>query len=163
MQLAEYVRAFILPEYHEIPDVGLYLEQTTKYVNGYFINFPELTLTGSMVSNYVKKKLIPNPVKRQYGREQIAGLFYIALAKNVLSIDNIKLTFELQKNTYDMETAYEYLRQEFVNVLLFTFGVQEKLLNIGKEETEQKAVLRRTLTTIANKLYLDAYFETLPR
>ena len=33
--LADSIREFHLPRYDQIPDVGLYLEQTTKYINGY--------------------------------------------------------------------------------------------------------------------------------
>ena len=58
-----------LPRYREIPDVGLYLEQVTKYVSDSLAPLGQGTVTGSMVSNYVKKGLIRNPVKKQYGRD----------------------------------------------------------------------------------------------
>ena len=48
---------FALPRYDELPGVGLYLDQTVQYVNSHFRNFPGMELTGSMVSNYVKKGL----------------------------------------------------------------------------------------------------------
>ena len=67
--LAAGIKDFCLPAYNEIPDVGLYLEQTVKYINGYFAPFPDMELTASMVSNYVKKGLVSNPVKKQYSRE----------------------------------------------------------------------------------------------
>ena len=43
-----------LPEYREIPDVGLYLDQAVKYINGILEPYPDLQVTGSMLSNYVK-------------------------------------------------------------------------------------------------------------
>ena len=49
----------------------------------------KLSLTASMVSNYVKKGLVSNPVKKQYSREQISYLIYISIAKVSVSIDNI--------------------------------------------------------------------------
>ena len=33
-RIAESFRGFHLPRYQEIPDVGLYLEQATKYIGG---------------------------------------------------------------------------------------------------------------------------------
>ena len=78
-QLADSVRTFRLPRYTEIPNVGLYLEQATKYVCEYLAPLGEFSLTPSMISNYVKKGLIDNPVKKQYNREQIAYLIFIAL------------------------------------------------------------------------------------
>ena len=58
-RMAESIRGFRLPQYAEIPAVGLYLEQTIKYINGFLAPLGCLELTGSMVSNYVKKGLIP--------------------------------------------------------------------------------------------------------
>ena len=42
---------FALPRYAELPSVGLYLDQTVQYVNGYFRAFPGVELTASMGSN----------------------------------------------------------------------------------------------------------------
>ena len=58
------IRQFTLPSYNEIPNVGLYLEQTAKYISEYLTCLGDFALTGSMISNYVKKGLIKNPVKK---------------------------------------------------------------------------------------------------
>ena len=78
-----------LPEYDQIPNVGLYLEQVTKYVNEYLEPMGCAPLTGSMISNYVKKDLLRNPIKKQYDREHIARLLLIAVSKTVLSLEDI--------------------------------------------------------------------------
>ena len=82
--MSEQLKEFRLPTYKEIPSVGLYLDQVSKYINDSLAVIPECTVTNSMISNYVKKKLVPNPVKKQYGRDQIAYLIFIALSKRVL-------------------------------------------------------------------------------
>ena len=46
-----------LPLYENIPDVGLYLDQITKYINFYLEK--DNQLTGSMITNYVKLKIVP--------------------------------------------------------------------------------------------------------
>ena len=45
-------RDFRMPRYDELPNVGLYLEQTVKYINECLspLNIP---VTSSMISNYV--------------------------------------------------------------------------------------------------------------
>ena len=103
--LAATVRDFRLPRYQEIPSVGLYLEQTTKYISQHLDPLEENCLTNSMVANYVKRKLIANPVKKQYSREQIAYLFFIAVAKNVLSLDSLERFIRVQERTYSLEQA----------------------------------------------------------
>ena len=83
--IVESVCGFRLPRYKEIPDMGLYLEQTTKYINGYLKPLGCMEITTSMLSNYVKKGLVPNPVKKQYFAEHIAYLFFVTIAKTIIS------------------------------------------------------------------------------
>ena len=54
-RVAACAAGFALPRYAELPQVGLYLDQTVQYVNGCFRTFCGVELTPSMVSNYVKK------------------------------------------------------------------------------------------------------------
>ena len=152
---------FALPVYNEIPDVGLYLEQTVKYINSFFRSFPEMELTGSMVSNYVKKGLISNAVKKQYNREQIAQLIFITVAKQAVSIETLGLMISVQKSTYETSVAYEYLRLELINMLEYVFGRKKEPEYVGVEHTEQKHLLKATITAVAHKMYLDKYVSAL--
>ena len=97
---------FQLPAYQEIPNVGLYLEQTLKYINDTFSAFRSVELTKSMISNYVKLGYLRRPVKKQYDREQIAALLFIAVSKQVLSMDNIGKLFRMQVELGSMEESY---------------------------------------------------------
>ena len=160
-QMAEPIRGFRLPRYAEIPTVGLYLEQTIKYINGFLAPLGCLELTGSMVSNYVKKGLISNAVKKQYNREQIAQLIFITIAKLALSIDNLGIMLGIQKSTYETSVAYEYMRLELVNMLEYVFGRKEEPDKVGVENTEQKHLLRKAVTAVAHKMYLEKYMSVL--
>ena len=95
--------SYSLPSFREIPDVGLYLNQCATYINRVFENIDGISITESMISNYVKKKLIPNPVKKQYSRESIAYLIFIAVAKNVMSLDDIQVLLSLQRKNFRVE------------------------------------------------------------
>ena len=155
------VEEFSLPRYNDIPNVGLYLEQVVKYVSEYLDPLGGFGITGSMVSNYVKKDLIANPIKKQYDREQIACVFFIAIAKNVLSMDDIRLLFEMQKKTYTSKRAYDYFCNEFENVLHYVFGIKEELDTIGHDNNDTKTMLRNTIIAVAYKVYLDKYLAAL--
>ena len=161
MKIAEGIRQFRLPRYHEIPNVGLYLEQTSKYISEVLAPLQEVTITSSMISNYVKKGMISNPVKKQYDREQIAHLIFIALAKSVLSLDNLALFIRLQERTYTAEKAYNYLCLEFENMLQYVFGLKEEPDSVGMDTTDEKFMLRGTIITIAHKIYLDKCFDAI--
>ena len=47
--IADSVRDFRLPRYQQIPTVGLYLEQTVKYINEYLAPLQPDAITSSMV------------------------------------------------------------------------------------------------------------------
>ena len=160
-RIVESVKDFHLPRYHEIPTVGLYLEQTSKYIAECLAPVQETAITSSMISNYVKKGLIANPIKKQYSREQIAYLMFIALAKNVLSLDNLALFIELQRKTYTAERAYNYLCNEFENVLKYVFGMKADMNSVGMDSTDEKFMLRATIITIAHKIYLEKCFDAM--
>lgn len=160
-EILESIRGFSLPRYEEIPNVGLYLEQTSKYISEYLEKLGDFTLTGSMISNYVKKGLVANPVKKQYTREQIAYLIFIAVGKSVLSMEDIRLLFALQKEIYTPQKAYDYFCTELENVLLFVFGLKDTLDTVGNDNTDTKNLLRNTIITVAHKVYLDKAFAAL--
>ena len=157
-QLISSIKEFKLPEYENIPDMGLYLEQTVRYVQDFLSPLPNIAITGSMVSNYVKKGLIANPVKKLYYREHIAYIIFIAVAKTVLSLEDIQLLIKLQKETYDEKTAYEYFCRELINIIQYVFGLKEELEEIGEKNSDEKTLLRNTVITVAHKIYLDMYF-----
>ena len=160
-EIKNLMNEFSLPRYNDIPNVGLYLEQVVKYISEYLEPLGSFSLTSSMVSNYVKKGLVENPVKKQYNREQIAYLFFIAVAKNVLSMEDIRLLFEMQRKTYSPKKAYDYFCTEFENVLDYVFGIKEKLDTVGNDNNDTKTMLRNTIIAVAYKIYLEKYLAAL--
>ena len=159
--MAASIDAFRMPRYREIPDVGLYLDQTVKYINRFLAPLGCVEITSSMVSNYVKKGYIRGPERKQYDAEQIAYLFFIAIAKSVLTMEHIARLFEMQRSTYSGEVAYDYFCDELENMLRFIFGLKDGLDQIGSTDTEAKTMLRSTITAVAHIIYLNSQFEAL--
>ena len=159
--LAESVRSFHIPRLGEIPDVGLYLEQVTRYVNQSIAGCGLSPITSSMVSNYVKQKIIPGPEKKAYGAESIAYLIFVSCIKNVAAMDDIRTLIAIQRATYDLPTAYHYFCEEFENLICYIFGASDQLKSVGKDKTDEKLLLRSALLSVTHKLYLDAYLRLL--
>ena len=158
---AEIVRGFRLPRYQEIPTVGLYLEQTAQYIGGYLEPLGEFALTPSMISNYVKKDLIASPVKKRYSRDQLSYLFFIAVAKSVLSLDALGDFIQIQQKTYDLERAYDYFCGEFENVLQFTFEVRDMMEELGEENSMERRLLDTCIVAAVQKIYLEKHLRLL--
>lgn len=149
------VQDFRLPRYQEIPNVGLYLEQTSKYVSEYLVALGGDGLTPSMISNYVKKGLISSPVKKQYSRDQLVYLMFIALAKSVMSLDALADFFQLQRRTYPLEVAYDYFCQEFESLLFFTFDLKNTIETSYDSVSDEKRLLYTCIVAVTQKVFLE--------
>ena len=160
-QVMEAIRNFRLPRYHEIPNVGLYLEQTTKYISEYLEPLGDYTLTPSMISNYVKKGLVESPVKKQYNRDQIAYLFFIAVAKTVLSLDALTGFIALQKRTYPLETAYNFFCRQMEGSLQVTCELTDVMELGDTESTDEKQLLYSCIVAVTQKIYLEKCLEAI--
>ena len=141
----------VLPTYDQIPNVGLYLEQVTKFLNEYLEPMGCASITGSMISNYVKKGMVKNPVKKQYDREHIASLLVIAVSKTVLSLEE---TVQLLHTCPEDQEGYDLFCTAFSRVMetVFSHGA---IPNMGP------TLLEDTLTAVACKLYLEKQFREM--
>lgn len=160
-QFAEKVEGFRLPRYNELPDMGLYLEQVTRYINGLICPIGCAEITPSMVSNYVKKSVIPAPQKKQYYCEQIAYLIFLSVAKNVLSMENISLLFEIQRATYSPDIAYNYFCNELENMLMFICGLKPSVDEIGATHSEAKTMMRSVIISASQIIFVNNCFNVV--
>lgn len=155
---ADIVASFRLPRFSEIPDVGLYLEQTTKYINS-LISPIGFEITGSMIRNYVKMGLVDNTVHKLYYREQIAHLIAIAILKNVVSLENIAFLFARQREFYPVETAYDYFCKKLESMVYYQFGITNTVDKIGSTDSVVKKMLRSAIIAVSHITYLNSCFD----
>lgn len=153
-ELQEEIKKIKLPTYEEIPDVGLYLDQVTTYINEYTQNILDTPITNSMVSNYVKKKIIANPVKKLYSREQIAFLIYIQLAKNVIPLEELLLMQQLHEN-FNMKTSYNYFAEQLLQAIYYVSDMHDAIDEIKETSYIRKSMLKSSIMAIANKVYFS--------
>ena len=158
-ELRHLAKDFRLPRYSEIPDMGLYLEQVVRYVNGFLEPIGCAPITASMISNYVKKGHIPSPRKKQYYADQIAYLIFMAIVKNVISLENIDALFTMQKRGFTLAMAYDYFCAELENMLAYIYGLKERPEeNLGVTQAEEKSILRNVIISVSHSFYLNSYF-----
>ena len=75
----KHLMRFRLPEWDEIPEIGLYMEQVLSLLKQYLDYLPpelkeEQFITASTINNYVRTKVMPEPIKKRYYRTHIAIL-----------------------------------------------------------------------------------------
>ena len=141
--------------------MGLFLEQTAKYISEHLSPLDDCSLTPSMISNYVKKDLVANPVKKRYYRDQIAYLIFIAIAKNVMSLDGLINFIALQKRTYTLHRAYDYFCDQFEATLFFTAEVCDTMDIVGEDTADEKKLLFSCIVAVTQKIYLEKCLEAI--
>ena len=158
-EIVQNLNTFHLPRLNEITNVGLYLEQTAKFINQSLsiLNQPEITT--SMISNYVKLKLVPNPHKKQYSNEHIALLIFISLTKTVISLDDIKYLITIENKNYNREKSYNLFCDLFEEYLKEIFGDNTQLIKPPINSSNEKELMASIIITIVQKIYLDNYLD----
>lgn len=123
-----------LPQFEELPNIELYMDQVIALVNRYlsFFNDSEddSVITHSMINNYVKLKVIPTPQKKRYNRIHLACLIMIGALKQTLSIAAIEI---LLPNDCDEQKAAEIYNKFVVSL--------ENSLTMATEMAQQQLEL----------------------
>ena len=147
---------FRCPRFAELPDMGLYLEQTLGVVNDALAPILNDPITSPMMNNYVKKGVVPAAVKKRYYREHLAYLVVMAVLKPVFTVDEVARFYEIQKTTYPLDVAYDFVIREFENALHAAFDFTgEALPCIESARTEQTVLVRAMVLSAANHVFVE--------
>lgn len=143
--------SFICPRYQSFPAVGLYLEQVLWVLNDCLgplvAHGEERAVTGTMVNNYVKQKLLPPPRKKLYTREHLARLTMLCLLKQTFSIPEIASAFlALCPGGVLTEQAYDAF------CLMFEQTLQRTLRRQAPPACDAD-LLQAMVAAVVNKLY----------
>ena len=160
--MQEQIRNFRLPHYEEITDVGLYLDQTARYLNSYLSGLgTDTEITTSMISNYVKKRLLKNPQHKLYSREQIALLFFIALAKPIMSLEHVHTIARTYCESSNVMSFYESFRGELFRTLFEVFSIPADEDSSEETFSPDQVLIRSVVTAIAHTIYMNLCFQYL--
>ncbi|SDH37611.1 protein of unknown function [Desulfosporosinus hippei DSM 8344] len=132
----------------DIPDIDLYMEQLTSFMDNSLSNQKrdeqDKILTKTMINNYTKAGLVMSPVKKKYNKRHIILLILVYYLKNILSINDIKSLFEPVLNNIEtpeddlisLEDIYStFLEVKNIELASFDERLIEKATMI-KEKTQ---------------------------
>ena len=107
----------------EIPDISLYMDQVTTYMDEHLKQSrrrdEDKSLTKTMINNYAKNKLLPPPEKKKYAKEHIMLLILIYYFKGTLSLQDIQAVMEPICERYfhaDSDRGIDDLYEEIVRM-----------------------------------------------
>lgn len=153
------ISTYTLPSYSEIPDVGLYLNQCATYINKVLEPLYGISITESMISNYVKKKIIDNPVKKMYPRSTISELIFISISKSAAPLDSISFLLSSLREKYNSEDFYNYFKDEFESRLSVVFSQKDSNEVRGDDEIE--ILFKNLINTSIQIVHMDILFARL--
>ena len=107
----KYLNNFRLPAWEDIPDFGLYMNQLTDLLRQYLDYLPpelkeEQFITAATINNYVRTKVMPEPVKKRYYREHIASLLIILSLKQSMSLSMITHLVPVSLSREELRETY---------------------------------------------------------
>ena len=112
----KYLNEYRLPSWNMIPDIGLYMEQVTALLRDYLDYMPpeikeEQIITPAAINNYVRKKIMPEPVRKKYYRAHIAYLIIICSLKQCLSIPVLRKMIPVDMSPEELRRVYDSYAQ----------------------------------------------------
>lgn len=110
---SNYIIEFDLPEYDNLPSIGLYMDQVITLLSQYLGYLPnsndknaESFITANAINNYVRLGAMPAPVKKKYYANHIAYLIMICVLKPSLSISDISQLIPANISEDELKIVY---------------------------------------------------------
>ena len=126
----KYLDNYRLPAWEEIPDFGLSMEQVITLLKQYLDYLPpelkeEQFITAATINNYVRTRIMPEPVKKRYYRIHIAYLLVICTLKQGLSIALIQRVLPMGLSGDEVQAVYsDYAERHRKSAAFFTEQVR---------------------------------------
>lgn len=140
-----YLNEHALPSWDELPALDLYMDQVVALLNSYLGFLPkevgmDAVVTAAAVNNYVRKKIMPPPVKKRYSRVHLAYLLMICSLKQSVSISYIQQMIPLTLSEQQIHDVYNrFVAQQRRTTLYFVEQVNKQastMLALGKTDDD---------------------------
>ena len=146
----KYLDEYRLPAWEELPNIGLYMEQVVILITQYLNYFPselreEQVITPAAINNYVRKKVMPVPVKKKYYRVHIAYLIMICTLKHCLAIPTLQTMIPMGLGEEELRKVYTaYVERHRMACTYFVRQVHVAAGGILDQQTESEITTNDT-------------------
>ena len=150
-----YLNEHALPKWEELPALDLYMDQVVALINGYLGFLPkevgmDAVVTAAAINNYVRKKIVPPPVKKRYSRIHLAYLLMICSLKQSVSISYVQQMIPVTLSEETVRTVYDqFVEQHRRTTLYFVEQVNRITPAILAEDKTDDQRLSNVVTAFA--------------
>ena len=140
----KYLNEYRLPAWEDLPDIGLYMEQVVALLKGYLDYMPpelkgEQLITPATINNYVRKRIMPEPIKKRYYRPHVAYLIMICTLKQSLSLSTLQTIIPMPLSEEELEALYRsYVNRHRIAASFFVQQVRIAAAGILDHEPESE-------------------------
>ena len=158
----KYIDNYQLPNWEQIPDLGLYMEQVIALLKQYLDYLPpelkeEEFITAATINNYVRTKVMPGPVKKKYYRTHIAYLLVICTMKQGMSLALIHQMMPIGIEEQRVRDIYEaFAAQQQAAAAFFVAQVRNGAGAILEHEEPSKLGIESTEELIAACVFIGS-------
>ena len=163
----KYLGSYRLPDWEELPDIGLYMEQVVTLLKGYLNYLPpeleeEQFITPAAINNYVRKKIMPEPVRKKYYRVQIAYLIMICTLKHCLSIPTLQTMLPRGMTEAEVEHTYTaYVNRHRIASDFYVRQVREAAAGILDQQSDSELATDETTDLIVSAAVISGFSRLL--
>ena len=162
-----YLDNFRLPQWDELPDMDLYMDQVVMLLQRYLNFLPEdehgnAAITASIINNYVRLKIMPEPQKKKYYRIHIAYLIMIFTLKQSLSIAMLQKLIPMGITEDEVQELYDaYVERHRASACYFIDQVREGAALIVGHEIDHEPTIRNTVDLISTTAIVSGFARLL--
>lgn len=153
---------FSLPSYDALPEIDLYMDQLTGYLNKLLCRICRSEdgspLTPNRINNYVKDGRIERPVQKKYDRDRIAMLYMLCCTKQNLQLPEASALLAMLGES-GTEPLYESFRQMQEKIVQQCAG--ELAATEANEAALREKALELVLRSTAERFIAEAIIDTL--
>ncbi|MCK5762811.1 MAG: DUF1836 domain-containing protein [Clostridiales bacterium] len=143
-------------KYEDIPEIELYMDQVTSYLENRMKVFKEddndKILTKTMINNYVKAGIIEKPIKKKYNRDHMAKMIMVYFLKNIISINDIEKMFEVNMKTDEIYRRFNDIHKKILGETKDLMSKDENQLELLIYLLLQADINKRLAEEIINEM-----------
>lgn len=158
-----YLKNYRLPQWKELPDIGLYMDQVIALLAQYMDFIPlegprNRPLTPTTINNYVRLKVMPAPIKRKYYRIHIAYLVIIFTMKQGISINSIQRILPQEAEEEEIRAFYtSYIEKLHLMAEAFCEESRKNAedVRLDNENAVEDIIMQIVLTSAFSRLFAE--------
>ena len=158
-----YIGEFEFPSWDSIPDFGLYMEQVITFITKNLSYMDSSSaddpiITASAINNYVRKKFMPQPIKKRYYRTHIAYLLILCALKPSLSISEIQTLLPMDASEDELHEFYDSFIRQHKRIAGYFVNRVERLKKVIVKESDTEDIFKDNASELIVDVALLASF-----